>query len=140
MGWNIILPRESGWGSWTYETVYGPWSYATVDDGQIVPEEADYLAIGTLESYGKLREYYGAGRVTPLYITVDDGERLERALARERRQKEPRYAELCRRYLADEADFAPENLKRLGITRSYPNDGLEQCVEELEQTIFYTEP
>ncbi|HIT63611.1 MAG TPA: guanylate kinase [Candidatus Ventrimonas merdavium] len=124
----------------TYETVYGPWSYATVDDGQIVPEEADYLAIGTLESYGKLREYYGAGRVTPLYITVDDGERLERALARERRQKEPRYAELCRRYLADEADFAPENLKRLGITRSYPNDGLEQCVEELEQTIFYTEP
>ena len=43
----------------TYQTVCGPWSYATVDDGRICLEEADYLAIGTLESYEKLREYYG---------------------------------------------------------------------------------
>ncbi|MBQ0100362.1 MAG: guanylate kinase, partial [Lachnospiraceae bacterium] len=33
-----------------YDTVYGPWIYATIDDGQIDPLEGDYLIPGTLES------------------------------------------------------------------------------------------
>lgn len=75
----------------TYQTVFGPWSYATVDDGQIDLERENFLAIGTLESYEKLRNYFGAEHVVPLYIAVDDGIRLERALKRERQQKEPKY-------------------------------------------------
>ena len=35
----------------TYQTMYGPWSYATVDDGQIDLSQSSYLMIGTLESY-----------------------------------------------------------------------------------------
>ena len=35
----------------TYQTVYGDWKYATIDDGQINLDENDYLMIGTLESY-----------------------------------------------------------------------------------------
>lgn len=115
----------------TYQTVCGPWSYATVDDGQINLERADYLTIGTLESYEKLRDYYGEVAVVPLYVTVDDGLRLERALSRERQQVAPNYAELCRRYLADEADFSQDNLKRLGIGKEYRNDILENCLEEI---------
>ena len=34
----------------TYQTIYGPWSYATVDDGQIDLGSHDYFMIGTLES------------------------------------------------------------------------------------------
>ena len=34
----------------TYQTVYGPWTYFTADDGQIRLEEKNYLGIGTLES------------------------------------------------------------------------------------------
>ena len=79
----------------TYQTVFGPWSYATVDDGQINLAQADYLVIGTLDSYEKLREYYGKEKLVPLYVTVDDGVRLERAIARERQQQEPKYTELC---------------------------------------------
>lgn len=71
----------------TYETVSGPWSYATVDDGQVDLENEDYLAIGTLISYENMRNYYGEDHVIPLYIAVDDGVRLERALRRERQQK-----------------------------------------------------
>ena len=41
----------------TYQTVLGPWSYATVDDGQIKLEDSSYLVIGTLESYGRMLEY-----------------------------------------------------------------------------------
>ena len=36
--------------------------------------------IGTLESYVKMREYYGKENVCPVYIEVEDGERLARAL------------------------------------------------------------
>lgn len=115
----------------TYETVYGPWSYATVDDGRIDLENGDYLVIGTLESYEKLRDYYGADVVEPIYVTVDDGLRLERALARERQQQEPKYAELCRRFLADEEDFSEENRKRCGIVREYRNEDLDTCVKEI---------
>lgn len=117
----------------TYETVAGPWSYATVDDGSLDPAAHDYLAIGTLESYEKVRNYYGAETVLPVYLTVDDGIRMERALLRERQQHEPNYAELCRRYLADEADFSPENLRRCGITGSFQNDDLETCLEEIAE-------
>ena len=120
----------------TYQTVCGPWSYATVDDGRICLDEADYLAIGTLESYEKLREYYGEKKVEPLYVTVDDGVRLERALARERGQKHPNYAELCRRFLADEEDFAQEKLSRLGISHPFVNENLESCVEEIQRWCF----
>lgn len=121
----------------TYQTVCGPWSYATVDDGQIALEQADYLTIGTLESYEKLRDYYGQAAVVPLYVTVDDGLRLERALARERLQETPNYAELCRRFLADEEDFSPENLKRLGIRKEFHNNILENCIKEVKREMMH---
>lgn len=119
----------------TYETIHGPWSYATVDDGQIRLENTDYLAIGTLESYEKLREYYGEDAVVPLYVTVDDGVRLERALQRERLQKIPKYQELCRRFLADEKDFSRENLERCGIKSAYVNEDLEECVRRIQDAM-----
>jgi guanylate kinase len=122
----------------TYQTVAGPWSYATVDDGSIDLKKDNYLAIGTLESYEKVLEYYGAECVEPIYITVDDGVRMERALARERQQTNPNYAEMCRRYLADEADFSPENLEKCGIDHSFQNEDLEICVKDIAEKIRET--
>ena len=90
----------------TYDTIYGPWSYFTADDGQIDLGSGSYLMMGTLESYEKLCSYYGAEVMVPLYIHVEDGERLQRALNREKTQKVPKYAEMCRRFLADEKEFA----------------------------------
>lgn len=118
-----------------YHTVHGIWYYFTVDDGQLNTAAHDYLLIGTLESYQKMREYYGADNFVPLYIEVEDGLRLERALGRERQQSEPKYAELCRRYLADEKDFAEDNLRAAGIERRYQNVDLELCLAEIGQTI-----
>ncbi len=116
----------------TYQTVHGPWSYFTVDDGQICLDRKDsYLMIGTLESYEKMRGYFGENGLVPVYIEVDDGVRLERALQREKGQKEPKYKELCRRFLADEEDFKEENLTRCGIRRRYRNDDLDVCIEEI---------
>lgn len=114
-----------------YNTVHGIWKYFTVDDGQIDLEQGDYLLIGTLETYEKIRGYYGAEHLVPIYIEVEDGERLARALERERRQAVPKYKEMCRRFLADEEDFCEENLKRLGIDKRYRNTDMETCLNEI---------
>ena len=111
-----------------YNTVHGVWTYFTADDGQINPQGADYLGIGTLESYEKMKEYYGEETVCPIFIQVEDGERLQRALLRERQQENPRYAELCRRFLADQEDFSEENILAAGIRLRFENDDLDNCV------------
>lgn len=121
----------------TYQTALGPWTYFTVDDGQIDARGDDsYLMIGTLESYEKTRNYYGEDIIVPIYIEVDDGKRLMRALEREFKQKEPKYAELCRRYLADEEDFNDDNLIRCGIKRRFVNDDLEECLKDILKVVM----
>lgn len=113
-----------------YDTVHGIWKYFTADDGQFDGEE-HYLAIGTLESYVKLRDYFGAERLVPIYVEVEDGLRLERALTRERTQMKPKYEEMCRRFLADASDFSEDNLKKAGITHRFYNIEMEHCVNEI---------
>jgi len=116
----------------TYQTVMGPWNYFTMDDGQFdLGGEQNYLMIGTLESYEKMCLYFGPSLLIPIYIEVPDGVRLHRAVAREDKQKKPNYREVCRRYLADEKDFAEENLERLKIETRFCNLDLEQCLKEI---------
>lgn len=119
----------------TYETVHGPWTYFTADDGQVDLRTKNYLAIGTLESYENMKRYYGEENVCPIYVEVEDGERLKRALAREELQEKPRYAEMCRRFLADTEDFSEENLERAGIGRRFQNVELESCMKEIRDYI-----
>ena len=104
----------------TYQTIHGPWIYFTVDDGQFDRED-HLVAIGTLESYVQLRRYFGDEKVIPIYVEVEDGLRLERALERERKQTKPKYEEMCRRFLADSADFSEAKLEEAGITRKFLN-------------------
>lgn len=115
----------------TYDTVHGQWTYFTADDGQIDLSQDNYLVIGTLVSYEKMKEYFGEEVLEPIYIEVEDGERLLRALLREKKQEKPKYAELCRRFLADTEDFSEENLKRCGITHRYQNRDMKECIEEI---------
>ena len=118
-----------------YHTVHGDWHYYSVDNETVDLEAHDYLYIGTLESYLPLREYYGADRVIPIYIEVEDGLRLQRALDRERSQEVPRYAEMCRRFLTDEEDFCEENLQKAGIERRFQNEQMEQCLAQIKEAM-----
>lgn len=49
----------------------------------------------------------------PIYIEVEDGLRLTRAIHREQKQDNPHYEEMCRRFLADSEDFQKRILLRL---------------------------
>lgn len=114
-----------------YNTVYGVWKYFTVDDEQINLNKYNYLYIVTLEGYTKIQEYFGADRVVPIYIEVEDGERLMRAIAREQKQDVPKYEEMCRRFLADSADFCDEKLVEAGVVRRFSNNDFVQTVQEV---------
>lgn len=118
----------------SYDTVKGRWYYFTVDDGQFHETCEDIIMIGTLESYAKMKDYFGE-RVLPLYITLEDGERLLRAIRREQQQQTPVYAEVCRRFLADEKDFSLDHLRENKIVRTFENDQLGRCVTEIKEYI-----
>lgn len=119
-----------------YDTVFGIWYYFTVDDENIDLNENNYILIGTLESFKKVKEYYGEDIVKPIYINVEDGERLIRAISREKLEKEPKYAEVCRRFIADSKDFSEEILSSLKISKKYENDDLEICYATIKGDIF----
>lgn len=118
-----------------YHTVHGLWRYFTVADASIELEKYDYCMIGTLEAYVHIKSHFGEEKVLPVYIEIEDGERLQRALSRERAQKEPKYEELCRRFLADCQDFAEEKIQAAGINVRFQNEELESCLESIVQYI-----
>lgn len=114
-----------------YNTIHGEWIYFTSRDS-IDLEKGNCIGIGTLESYVKIKEHFGEA-VVPIYIEVEDGLRLARAVERERLQTNPKYAELCRRFLADSSDFSEEKLKEAGISRRFSNEGeIEECIDEIK--------
>lgn len=115
----------------SYQTCHGQWDYFTVDDGAIDLTTRDYLVIGTIASYVRLRDYFKEAHVVPIYIEVEDGLRLQRALDRERSQRAPKYEEMCRRFLADAKDFSEEALAEAQITNIFYNRDLEGTVEEV---------
>lgn len=119
----IIEDRE-------YYTVYGLWRYFTAANLQL--DKYDYLGIGTLESFVQLKKYYGEEAICPLYIEVEDGERLKRAIAREETQDIPKYEEMCRRFLADCKDFTEDKIKEAGIVRRFQNIESNRTLQEIE--------
>lgn len=119
-----------------YHTVHGDWYYCTINDNQIDLDKNNYLLITTLEAYKSLRDYFGEEKVYPLYINVEDGLRLERAMNREKTQANPNYDELCRRFLADNKDFSDDNLSSLNINKFYTNEDLEECINNIKEDIL----
>ena len=121
---NIIEDR-------VYNTCLGMWRYFTVADEGIDLLHHSYVMIGTLEAYTQMQQFYGADKVMPLMIELDGGELLQRALNREKAQEHPKYEEMCRRFLADAEDFSAENLARAGIDKTFYNDEVGRCLDEI---------
>ncbi len=119
----------------SYNTVQGLWRYFTVDDGSFDGDE-DILLIGTLDTVNSIRSYFGSRKETiPIYIECDDGDRLIRAVNREKKRKDPQYKELCRRFLADDEDFSEERLRAAGVAVRIENDDLFNCIREIRKHI-----
>ncbi|MDO5557433.1 MAG: guanylate kinase [Clostridia bacterium] len=124
----------------SYNTVHGIWEYATIKDVQLKGKK-DLLMMGTLESYEKVKKFFmqdslkSEYKIIPVYVEIDDGIRLQRALKREQMQENPKYKEMCRRFLSDEQDFSEDKLLKNNITKRFKNDDISQCIEEIIEYI-----
>ena len=114
-----------------YHTCLGLWRYFTVADERIDLDSRSYVMITTLEAYGQIQKFYGADSVLPVLIELDDGIRLQRALDREKAQGQPKYEEMCRRFLADAEDFSEERIRQAGIVKRFYNNDLDHCLNEI---------
>lgn len=118
----------------TYHTVHGDWSYFTCEID--LSRNTDYIMIGTPDVADRLYERYSSEDITVFYLSLDDGERLRRCIARESEQKNPDYSEVCRRFLADEADFNPERMKSYtGMKTVDSSQDPDIVVSEIEHLI-----
>lgn len=100
----IIEKRE-------YHTVNGIWYYFTLNFEMC--NNTDYILITTLEGVYSLINFFGEEVVQVIYLFLDDKVRLLRCIERESKQIAPNYNEVCRRFLADEEDFADSKLKKI---------------------------
>lgn len=117
-----------------YNTQHGIWSYATGIQ-QIDLSKNNYLTPNTWEGYSKFLKYYSEEVLVPLYFELDDGVRLERCLAREKKSGNGKYAEMCRRYLADEQDFTKE-MKDIYKPYIIDNNGtMNDTIEQLNDIL-----
>lgn len=114
-----------------YDTVYGPWYYFTTDEQ--IEDSQDYILIGTPEVLEGLRKKYV--NLKSVYLYLDDGERLQRALDRERASGEPRYLEMCRRFLNDDKDFAQEIIETAGMDLRIDNRNLDETIHQISTFI-----
>lgn len=117
----------------SYDTQYGTWYYYTVSES-IDLENNNYITVNTLEGLDQYLKYYKKEDIFSILIQVDNGIRLQRALNRERVQENPKYDELCRRYLADSIDFSEENISKRPIDIIINNDGtFEEVYKNVEK-------
>lgn len=119
----------------SYNTMHGVWRYFTVKDSSIDLSNNNYVIIGVLKSFIDTRDYFGSDKVVPIYIEVEDGLRLQRALNREKKPENRRFKELCRRYLADSEDFSEDKIKDAGIDKRFENVDLSSCINEVKEYI-----
>ncbi len=121
----------------TYQTIYGPWHYFTGAQN-IDLQSYHYITINTLVGYDQFVSYYGEENILPILLQMDDGIRLQRALDREKIQQNPKYAEMCRRFLADATDFSLENIQKRKIEpqNMIDNSGLiEETLKKVNKVL-----
>ena len=132
---NLLLEKGRVIEHRSYHTIHGLWRYFTVEDEHLDLSSHSYILIGTLEAYISIVEYFGKEQVVPVFVSLDDGLRLERALMREREQQHPKYEELCRRFLADSADYSQEKIKAAGIEKIFENTSSEESAIKISAYI-----
>ncbi len=122
----------------SYDTACGIWRYFTLKDKELMESDDTYIYIGTLEAYDSLKNGLGEEKLIPVYIEVNDSIRIDRAVHREKKQAEPKFTEMCRRFIADTEDFSEDKLKAAGISPDsrFNNEVLEECLSDIKAYIL----
>ncbi len=129
---NLIIERRC------YDTVHGKWYYFT-SKKEFNLEKYNYIGLNTLVGLDQYLKYFKKENIISLYIEVEKGERLQRAINREKKLENADYEEMCRRFLADSIDFSEEELSKRPITAIIDNNGsLENTMKQVEKILQKT--
>ena len=110
-----------------YHTTQGLWTYFTLRFSL----DTDRLLITTLQGARALMDCYGHQTVHIVYLHTDDRTRLLRYIDRESRQEQPDYAEVCRRFLADQSDFSEGRLAQFSNLHTIDTGAeIEECLAQ----------
>lgn len=120
----------------SFNTVNGEYTYFIHKDSIDLDSNNNYLLITNLYMYRQLLECYGPERLVGIYIYTSDKNRLLRAIGRESNNQKNNMSEICRRYLADEKDFAYERLEELGVRDKFENSLVYDCAQDIADFIF----
>ncbi len=115
-----------------------PYTTRPIRDGETQDKDYHFCNeedVKRLSAQGRIIELREYNTVLPIYVEVEDGDRLIRAIHREKGQQVPKYEEMCRRFLADASDFSEEKLHEAGITRRFVNDDMDTVLAEISAYI-----
>lgn len=123
----------------TYNKVQGMVRYFTVIEEELHRVSADYIVgVGTLVSYNNLVKYFKLHSdkqlsVTPIYLEVENCNRLLRAMKRELKEEKDKqnFEEVCRRFEADELDYSEKNIVESAITKRFQNKNIDGTIVEI---------
>ncbi len=118
-----------------YLTTKDVWTYFTIKFD--VSDNNDYILITTLQGAKGIINYFGEEKVHIIYLFLDNKKRLIRCIERESQQQNPDYLEVCRRFIADEADFSEDNLKQFKNIHYINTDkNVNKCMYEWEKLYY----
>ena len=111
--------------TWFYGTAF-PKSPVSILTGSLVTYEM-------ITSNPKVRDY----DIYPIYITIPDEERLYRMILREKKNWQPNYREVARRFLSDNSDFSDEKLESLSINdiNTFTNMDIDVVTDKINRYI-----
>jgi guanylate kinase len=108
------------------------WKYFEVDDINY-KDKFNYIGIGTIESYNKIKDIYGPDMIRPIYIDADDDIRRERLTENRSYSK----AEINRRIEQDNIDFSKEKLSEIyNLYRFKNNTDIDSVYRDIEFFIY----
>ncbi|MCL2857730.1 MAG: guanylate kinase [Oscillospiraceae bacterium] len=114
-----------------YDTVRGVWYYFTA--AFELPLQRDYIIITTPQGVEKLSEKLGPAGMVIIHLIASDKTRLERSILRECEQRLPNYAEVCRRYLADEQDFADTGFSKFAVFEINAGQNIQHSLDAFKK-------
>lgn len=123
-----IIERRS------YNTVYGRFEYATVDEG-VNLKDSSYININTLEGLKRIKQYFGEDSVVPVYIDAETKVRTQRYLKRSGTSDAQTIAEIKRRMKDEDTEYTEEALREVGVRIIFDNTDYDYCIYSITQYI-----
>ena len=120
----------------TYSTVNGLWHYFTAVSA--IPKNGDSIIITTPAALKMLSAKMCASwtdRIVAVMLETDARVRLLRSIERESREAAPNYAEVCRRFYSDEADFKDFDIKYYNHFIIDANLCNAECLAQFKQNL-----